>query len=187
MVVSSLARSRRRPFDRVMEVENHLDPSTPSPDGSDTRPSAATAVFVCAPPHASLRPRRRSARARSRTAGARGRRDARSTALPEIWWDKGHLLNPSLETRAPVTRRAPNRRRPVACAASSAVGRSGRRGASFGPKTRTSVAPSGLLVYRQLRPASSFHLLQISTATLLWLATLVVSVRRSRVSRTWTF
>ena len=161
---------------------NHLDQSTLSPDGWDTRPSAATAVFVCAPPHASLRPRRRSARARSRTAGARGRRAARSTFLQAIWWDKGHLLNLSLGSRAPLKHRAPSPRRPVASAASGAVGRSGRRGASFGPKTRTSVALSGPEVYRRLRLVSSSRRAPTYFATPASPATLSFEVRRSRVS-----
>ena len=161
---------------------NHLGQSRPSPDGSGTRPSAATAVFVCAPPHASLRPHHHNARARSRTAGAPGRRVARSTSLPVIWWDRGHLLNPSLETMAPLTRRAPSPQRPVAFAASSAAGLSGRRGASFGRTKRTSVALSALAVYRQLRPASSFRRAPTYFATRASPATLSFEVRRSRVS-----
>ena len=166
---------------------NHLDPSRPSRDGLDTRPSAATAVFVCAPPRACLGEPHHQTCARSRTAGAPGRRAARSTFLQAIWWDRGHLLNPSLETRAPVTRRAPSPRRPVASSASNAVGRSGRRGASFGPKTRTSVALSGPEVYRRLRLVSSSRRAPTYFATPASPATLSFEVRRSRVWRTWTF
>ena len=165
---------------------NHPDQSRPSPDGWDTRPSAATAVFVCAPPHASLRPRRRSARARSRTAGAPGRRAARSTASLKSEWDRGRLLNPSLGLMAPLARRAPSPRRPVAFAASSAVGRSGRRGASFGRKKRTSVALSGPEADTLVPLVSSFHLELIYYARRASPATLSFEVRRSRAWRTWT-
>ena len=110
-----------------------------------------------------------------------GRRAARSTASLMNEWDRGRLFDLSLVIVAPLTRRAPSPPRPVASAASTAVGPSGRRGASFSRKMLISAAWP-LEVGKLVPLASSARLELISIATLLWPATLSFEVRRSRVS-----
>jgi hypothetical protein len=133
------------------------------------------AVFACAPRRAFPE------EPRSRTALVEGRRAARSTASLMNEWDRGRPLDPSQATRAPLTHRAPSRPRPVASAASTAVGPSGRRGASSGLMRRTSAA--SLLEADTLAPlASSARRGPTYFARRASPATLSFEVRRSRVS-----